>query len=84
MVSQKGWTLSENSNFKLNSALFASLLRTNIFAAMIDNRYYDTKTGEMKENGRYACLTLFPIETGSFISYAPLFFYVVKCKCSGY
>ena len=56
-----------NNNFRLQSALFASLLRTNIFAAMIDNHYHNINNGEMMESQLYACLTLFPIETGSFI-----------------
>ena len=67
VVSQKRWTLSETSNFDLQSVLFASLLRTNIFAAVIDNHYYDTITGKFSEGQNYSCIQLFPIKTSSFI-----------------
>ena len=57
---------TENNNFKLQSALFASLLRTNIFAAIIDNHYYDSTTGQFKEAQSYCCIQLFPINASSF------------------
>ena len=65
---------TDSNNFKLQSALFASLLRTNIFAAIIDNHYYDITAGRFSENQIYCCIQLFPIETSSFIIKMNLFY----------
>lgn len=67
-----GLDKTENNNFNLQCALFASLLRTNIFAALLDGSYYNYINGIVEINNKYSRTVLLPINVSSFKLKLPL------------